>query len=1001
MFRNLSIRGKLIFGFILVAFLPMILLSLILFRNVKSEMINTEEKNILSVIKVMKRSFDHFTSHNLEYVTFMSKLPQLETLAEDMLEGSATEKTKQGVRDILRRALLSNREFDILFFLHPETGEVLTSSNPEYEGMFFNRRPYFQLGKIKPVVYRIHYSYSLEKNTLALAAPLISGEKLYGIVVAWLKISELNRIVESQSSVRSYLVTRSNIHILNSAFEEEGMPFHSGVFSVASSKALTGETGSGIYLNHNDVEVVGAYTFLEDLDLALISEVPLKEVLAKANREGIKFLAMTSGIGIIVFLAAIFMGNHITDPIIRLTRVIKKFGDKEDVKEIMFQESGKEVAQLTKAFNKMVSRRRVVEEALKNSEKSYRTLAENIPSIVYRSFNDGKNRIQFFNRMGKKVTGYEDSELSGGEFCPIENFIHPEDRPMVQNKIRGAVTKGESFALEYRFIHKDGSIMHFWETSTPVYGSNRELIFIDGVINDITDLKKAEDTLREREQQLQMIIDTEPECVKILTPDGILMQMNPAGLAMIEADSVEQVKGQPVYHLIAPEYRDAFRELNERVSRGEMGSLEFEMIGLKGARRWLDTHAVPLRDFQNNIIGILGVTRDVTEHREVLEQLQAASKRAQEEKAKVDAIIAGMGDGISIQDTNFKILYQNEVHKSFVGEHVGEYCFQAYEKRSDVCENCPVDMAYKDGEIHTTERTAPNTRGLSYFEITASPLKDPTGKIIAGIEVVRDITDRKYAEIDRECLLEELARKNKELEQVLYVSSHDLRSPLVNIEGFSKELEFSLRELTSILREREFDPDSRDRMNYIIDKDIPESVKYILSSIKKMDVLLAGLLRLSRLGRVELKKERLDMNKLISDVVKTFEYRFKETGVEPEISELPACMGDEAQINQVFSNLIDNAIKYMDENRPGIIRVYGYRDGNYSVYCVEDNGRGIEPDLQTRIFEIFQRLDPKTGKGEGLGLTIAYRIVERHNGKISVDSLPGKGSKFFVSLPSA
>jgi PAS domain S-box-containing protein len=112
------------------------------------------------------------------------------------------------------------------------------------------------------------------------------------------------------------------------------------------------------------------------------------------------------------------------------------------------------------------------------------------------------------------------------------------------------------------------------------------------------------------------------------------------------------------------------------------------------------------------------------------------------EKGIFDAI----GDGISIQDTNFKILYQNDVHKKIIGNHVGEYCYNAYEKRKNRCKGCPLAETFKDGEIHTKERSAPTDKGIIYVEITSSPIKVPTGEIIAGVEVVRDVTERKKSE---------------------------------------------------------------------------------------------------------------------------------------------------------------------------------------------------------------------------------------------------------------
>ena len=115
---------------------------------------------------------------------------------------------------------------------------------------------------------------------------------------------------------------------------------------------------------------------------------------------------------------------------------------------------------------------------------------------------------------------------------------------------------------------------------------------------------------------------------------------------------------------------------------------------------------------------------------------------------------------------------------------------------------------------------------------------------------------------------------------------------------------------------------------------------------------------------------------------------------------MPECKGDRVQINQVFSNLVDNAIKYLEEKQPGSIKISGYKENGHSVYCVEDNGIGIAHKHQEKIFNMFHQLKPGRREGEGLGLTIALRIVDLHRGKIWVESKPGSGSRFFVSLPA-
>ncbi len=265
---------------------------------------------------------------------------------------------------------------------------------------------------------------------------------------------------------------------------------------------------------------------------------------------------------------------------------------------------------------------------------------------------------------------------------------------------------------------------------------------------------------------------------------------------------------------------------------------------------------------------------------------------------------------------------------------------------------------------------------------------------------VRDITERKRAESKLGELARTLVEKNKELETIVYVASHDLRSPLVNIQGFSKELSLACERVRAIIEGVGNQFFNKSELETILAQDVPEAIEYIQAGVVKIDALLSGFLRFSRLGRAALKIERLNMSAMIDHIVQTMEFQIKEAGVQVNVQKLPDCLGDATQINQVFSNLLDNSLKYRDPGRPGTITVTGHVDNVHSVYSVSDNGIGIAPEHQNKIFEIFHRLNPSVGVGEGLGLTIAQRILERQDGKIWVETELGKGSHFFVRLPA-
>jgi len=167
-----------------------------------------------------------------------------------------------------------------------------------------------------------------------------------------------------------------------------------------------------------------------------------------------------------------------------------------------------------------------------------------------------------------------------------------------------------------------------------------------------------------------------------------------------------------------------------------------------------------------------------------------------------------------------------------------------------------------------------------------------------------------------------------------------------------------------------------------------------------MEALLAGLLRYSRLGRLALAIRPLNAGGLMAEIVAAMKFQLDEVGAEVRIESLPDCLGDEVQTSQVFSNLLDNALKYRDPSRPLRVTVTGtVRDGQ-AIYAVQDNGVGIAAEHQPRVFDIFHRLDPDSTAGDGLGLTIAQRVLERQKGGIWVESQPGHGSTFFVALPA-
>jgi signal transduction histidine kinase len=262
--------------------------------------------------------------------------------------------------------------------------------------------------------------------------------------------------------------------------------------------------------------------------------------------------------------------------------------------------------------------------------------------------------------------------------------------------------------------------------------------------------------------------------------------------------------------------------------------------------------------------------------------------------------------------------------------------------------------------------------------------------------VTNDVTERRRHEVERERFLAELRRKNEELESMLYVASHDLRAPLVNIQGFGHRLDRACRALLAPA------PAAPDPDRPTPAAEVARALRYIQLSAEKMDVLIEGLLRVSRYGRAPVAPQPVDMNRLLRDVAATLETQIQQAGATLDLAPLPPCTGDRHLLNQVFTNLLDNALKYRAPDRPLRITVTAATDGREVTCCVADTGLGIAPDHIDKIWEMFHRLDPQGPvSGEGIGLNIVRRIVEAHQGSIRVESSRGAGSRFFVVLPAA
>lgn len=249
---------------------------------------------------------------------------------------------------------------------------------------------------------------------------------------------------------------------------------------------------------------------------------------------------------------------------------------------------------------------------------------------------------------------------------------------------------------------------------------------------------------------------------------------------------------------------------------------------------------------------------------------------------------------------------------------------------------------------------------------------------------------------------EDLQRANDEIQRFAYIVSHDLRSPLVNVMGFTAELDTArgqIAEFVDDLEEKQPDLVPND-IKLAAKEDLPEAIGFIRTSTQKMDRLINSILKLSREGRRTISSEPIDMDDMVQQIADSLAHRVDEGGARIEIAKpLPRVTSDRLAIEQIFSNLIENAVKYLKPGRPGVIAVRGRSEGRRILFEIEDNGRGIDPRDHQRVFDLFRRSGQQDQPGEGIGLAHVRALAYRLGGLVDCESQLDTGATFRISLP--
>ena len=636
-----------------------------------------------------------------------------------------------------------------------------------------------------------------------------------------------------------------------------------------------------------------------------------------------------------------------------------------------------------KKLNEELEKRKQADTKFAASENKLNEVLRISQDIFYKCSLDGI--ILEISKTVEIFTDYKTEDLIGTDVSTL--YSDKKDR-----EILIAILKEKGKVTDYKITMraKNGSKKYFLLNSTLIFDHNNQPLYIEGAMKDITERKKAKQKLIDSENFLKAIIDNQPECIKIVDENGKLLMMNPSGLQMIQANSFEQVDGVNVVDLITKEHKTNFLKLHKEVIEGGTRKLEFEIKGIKGGRRWLETFAAPMN--LNGKVVHIAHTRDITERKKT-EKLLIENEQFLKESQEIGRI--GSYD-FNINSGNW--YYSNVMDELFGIDKAFERNLEGWKTiihpdwvktMEDYLQDDVVnkrngfDKEYKI--IRKNDDAVRWVHGLGKLQF------DAAGNPCNLVGVIQDVTQQKELEEELNQAKNKAEESDRLKSAFLANMSHEIRTPMNGILGFA-----------DLLKEPELSPEKQAEYIDIIRKSGTRMLN-IINDIIDVSKIESGLMQV-RFGNT-------NINKKIKFIHSFFKVEANKNGIElncyTELADDQATINsDKEKLLNILTNLVKNAIKFTPKGRID----FGYHvknsDANPSEkvfeFYVKDTGKGIDEEHLNLVFERFRQTDERTAKnheGAGLGLAITKSFVEMLGGKIWVESEVGKGSIFYFTIP--
>jgi PAS domain S-box-containing protein len=621
-------------------------------------------------------------------------------------------------------------------------------------------------------------------------------------------------------------------------------------------------------------------------------------------------------------------------------------------------------------------KKEITSEILPESEEKFRA------SFDYASIGmalvDLKGRFIQVNKSLCKMLGFSEKELLSKTF---QVLTHPDDLKTDLN-FQGHLLREEinHYQIEKRYITKKGSPIWVQLNVSIVHGSDGKPLYLIKQVQDISSQKRIADFLRESEERFRNSFDYAAIGMAIVKPDGYFLQVNNSFSKLIgyTEEELRRITFQEITH---PDDLDSDLSKSKELFSGKIKNYQIEKryFTKNKAIIWVLLSVSMVHDGEGKPLYTIKQIQDITDRQTMSEDLLKS-----EEKFRNSFAYAPIGMGIVSPDGRW--LQVNNALCNILGyspEELNKMTFQELTHPDDLQAdlNNHKKLINRELDYFQMEKKYFHKNGsIIWILLSVTLVRDSLGKPIYFIKQVQDISGRKKMEFELEQKNVKLEESNKELEQFAYIASHDLQEPLRMVASYVQLL----------------------ARNYKgrLDEDANEIINFAVEGVKRLKFLLEGLLDYSRINSDNEKQDNIDLSKAMPLVLSNLELKIKETGAKITLKKMPVIKGNTGQIIRLFQNLINNSLKYRSEKAP-IIEIKAELQKKQWLFSVKDNGIGIEKAFLNRIFIIFQRLHTRDKyEGEGLGLSVCKRIVEKHGGNIWVESEPGKGSTFYFTLPA-